>query len=437
MSNVAAQARETRSQPLELPEDEKDLPLRNDIRLLGRILGDTVREQEGAAVFEIVERIRQSSIRFHRDNEIGARRELEAILDSLTADQTLAIVRAYSYFSHLANIAEDQHHIRRNRAHVVAGSTPRAGTMANALKRAREAGIDAKSLRAFFDRALVSPVLTAHPTEVRRKSTLTRELEIAEIIDDRQRMQDNAQELEESEERLRRAILTLWRTNMLRQTKLKVLDEVANGLSYYDYTFFRELPRIYGALEDELARQTPPVKDKGLASFLKVGSWIGGDRDGNPFVTAEVLRETMRLQSATALRHYLDELHELGAELSVSGTLMRVSPALNELADRSTDRSAHRGDEPYRRAIGGIYSRLAATARELDQVVVSRRPLSEAPPYATAAEFARRSRHHRRLAGREWRRHPRARAAALAAPRRRLLRLPPGAAGHAPEFGRA
>jgi phosphoenolpyruvate carboxylase len=367
---------------------EEDARLRNDIRLLGRILGDTVREQEGAAVFEIVERIRQSSIRFHRDNEIGARRELEAILDSLTADQTLAIVRSFSYFSHLANIAEDQHHIRRNRAHVMAGSAPRVGTMANALRRAREAGIDAKSLRAFFDRALVSPVLTAHPTEVRRKSTLTRELEIAEIIDDRQRMQGNAQELEDSEERLRRAVLTLWRTNMLRQTKLKVLDEVANGLSYYDYTFFRELPRIYGALEDELASQTPPVKDKGLASFLKVGSWIGGDRDGNPFVTAEVLRETMRLQSASALRHYLDELHELGAELSVSGTLMRVSPALNELADRSTDRSTHRGDEPYRRAIGGIYSRLAATARDLDQVVSSRRPLSEAPPYRTAADLA-------------------------------------------------
>jgi phosphoenolpyruvate carboxylase len=385
-----AQARDARPS-IEAPaaqDDEKDLPLRNDIRLLGRILGDTVREQEGSAVFDIVERIRQSSIRFHRDNEVGARRELEAILDSLTADQTFAIVRAFSYFSHLANIAEDQHHIRRNRAHIVAGSAPRAGTMAHALKRAREAGIDAKALRAFFDGALVSPVLTAHPTEVRRKSTLTRELEIAGIIDERQRMQDNALELQVSEERLRRAILTLWRTNMLRQTKLKVIDEVANGLSYYDYTFFKELPHIFGSLEDELARMDPPIKDKGLASFLKVGSWIGGDRDGNPFVTAEVLRETLRLHSARALAHYLDELHELGAELSVSGTLMRVSPALKELAERSADRSANREDEPYRRAIGGIYSRLAATARDLDQTVALRRPLAEAPPYKAAAELA-------------------------------------------------
>ena len=381
-------ANRSRSNPTTEGQDaEKDAPLRDDIRLLGRILGDTVREQEGAGVFEIVERIRQASIRFHRDNEVGARRELEAILDSLTADQTLMIVRAFSYFSHLSNIAEDQHHIRRNRAHILEGSAPREGAMDHALKRAREAGIDATALRAFFDGALVSPVLTAHPTEVRRKSTLTRELEIAAILAERERMQGNPEELAESEERLRRAILTLWRTNMLRQTKLKVLDEVANGLSYYDYTFFGELPRIYAALEDDLARHGPPAAARGLASFLKVGSWIGGDRDGNPFVTAEVLKETMRLQSARALGHYLDELHELGGELSVSGTLMRVSPALAELADRATDHSAHRLDEPYRRAIGGIYSRLAATARDLDQVVVARHPLAEAPPYRAAAEL--------------------------------------------------
>ncbi|MBV8473796.1 MAG: phosphoenolpyruvate carboxylase, partial [Hyphomicrobiales bacterium] len=140
-------------------EAEKDAPLRADVRLLGRLLGDTVREQEGGEIYELVERIRQASIRFHRDNDIGARRELEATLDSLSNDQTLGIVRAFSYFSHLANIAEDQHHIRRNRAHVRMKSEPRPGAMAYALKRAAEAGIDAKALRAFFDAALVSPVL--------------------------------------------------------------------------------------------------------------------------------------------------------------------------------------------------------------------------------------------------------------------------------------
>ncbi len=165
---------------------EKDVPLREDIRLLGRILGDTVREQEGEEVFELVEQIRQASIRFHRDNEIGARRELEATLDSLNADQTLAITRAYSYFSHLANIAEDQHHIRRNRAHAIAGSAPRPGSLAYSFQRTREMGVEPKALTDFFDHALVSPVLTAHPTEVRRKSTLTRELEIAKLLDERE-----------------------------------------------------------------------------------------------------------------------------------------------------------------------------------------------------------------------------------------------------------
>ena len=344
--------------------------------------------RRGAEVFEIVERIRQASIRFHRDNEVSARRELEATLDSLDSAQTLSIVRAFSYFSHLANIAEDQHHIRRNRAHVRMKSEPRPGALPHAFKRAAEAGIDAAQLRAFFDHALISPVLTAHPTEVRRKSTLTRELEIARLIDARPALEGDDVELARNEEQLRRVILILWRTNMLRLTRLRVIDEVANGLSYYDYTFFGELPRIYCAIEDELARQAPADAGKRIASFLRVGSWIGGDRDGNPYVTAEVLSETMRLQSAAALSHYLEELHELGGELSMSDGLVPVSPALAALAERSTDTSSTRRDEPYRRAIAGIYSRLAKTSRELDHVIAARRPLTDAEPYLSAAEFA-------------------------------------------------
>src|SRR5208337_4039726 len=242
--------------------------------------------------------------RFHRDNEVGARRELEATLDSLDNNQTLSIVRAFSYFSHLANIAEDQHHIRRNRAHVRMKSEPRPGALAYAFKRAAEAGIDASTLRAFFDHALVSPVLTAHPTEVRRKSTLTRELEIAELLDERQRLEGDEVEIARLEEQLRRTVLILWRTSMLRQTRLKVIDEVANGLSYYDYTFFRELPRLYGAIEDALDALDGKRRGKPIPSFLKIGSWIGGDRDDNPYVTADVLNEAVRQQSARALSHY-------------------------------------------------------------------------------------------------------------------------------------
>ncbi len=374
--------------PLEDDDADKDRPLREDIRLLGRILGDTVREQEGEETFALVEQIRQASIRFHRHNEVGARRELEAILDSLSADQTLAIVRAFSYFSHLANIAEDQHHIRRNRAHVIAGSAPRPGSLGFAFERIRETGVEPATLNAFFDSALVSPVLTAHPTEVRRKSTLTRELEIAKLLDERDRAEGDPAALALNEERLRRAILILWRTSMLRQTRLKVIDEVANGLSYYDYTFFRELPRLYGAIEDELDALNGKRRNRPIPSFLRIGSWIGGDRDGNPFVTAGVLNEAVRLQSARALAHYLDELHGLGGELSLASSLAPVSADLTALADRAGDSSLTRSDEPYRRAITGMYSRLAKTARELDHVIALRQPIADAPAYESVDEFA-------------------------------------------------
>ncbi len=374
--------------PLEDDDADKDRTLRDDIRLLGRILGDTVREQEGEEIYSLVEQIRQASIRFHRHNEAGARRELEAILDSLNADQTLAIVRAFSYFSHLANIAEDQHHIRRNRAHAIAGSAPRPGSLAFAFHRTREMGVEPERLSAFFDSALVSPVLTAHPTEVRRKSTLTRELEIAELLDERDRAQGDAAELALNEEQLRRAVVILWRTNMLRQTRLKVIDEVANGLSYYDYTFFKQLPRLYGAIEDALDALDARRRGKPIPSFLRIGSWIGGDRDGNPFVTANVLNEAVRQQSARALAYYLDQLHELGGVLSLASSIVRVSADLNALADRAADPSLTRSDEPYRRAITGMYSRLAKTARELDHVVALRQPIADAPAYRSVDEFA-------------------------------------------------
>src|SRR5438270_939165 len=157
--------------------EDKDLPLREDIRLLGRILGDTVREQSGKAVFDTVENIRQNSVRFRRDEDVTARRDLEATLNSLKPKDALQIIRAFGFFSHLANIAEDQHHIRRTRAHALSASAPRDGTMAHALGRARCAGVPPQRLAAFFGGAMVMPVLTAHPTEVRRKSTIDREME--------------------------------------------------------------------------------------------------------------------------------------------------------------------------------------------------------------------------------------------------------------------
>jgi phosphoenolpyruvate carboxylase len=259
--------------------------------------------------------------------------------------------------------------------------------LSHTLARARKAGIAPAQLRAFFADALVSPVLTAHPTEVRRKSTLNREVEIARLLTERERVRLTPEEQAASDEALRRAVLTLWQTSLLRRTKLAVLDEVENGISYHVSTFLRELPRLYAALEDTLAALDPAWDDPEVPSFLRMGSWIGGDRDGNPFVTADVLRQASRRQSARALSFYLEELHELGGELSLGSLNVSVSEPLQALADRSPDRSTHRRDEPYRRAISGIYARLAATARALDHPEVLRHAVGEAPPYADATEL--------------------------------------------------
>jgi phosphoenolpyruvate carboxylase len=364
---------------------EADARLREEIRLLGRILGDTVRDQEGADVFDLVERIRQTSIRFHRDEDKTARRELELILDSMSTSQTVRIVRAFSYFSHLANIAEDQNNIRQMRVRSTAGGTPRPGTLPLTLAHARATGFSAADLRKFFSEALISPVLTAHPTEVRRKSTIDREMEIAALLDRRERVQLTPEERAASDEQLRREVLTLWQTNLLRRTKLTVLDEVANGLSFYDYTFLHEVPRLHCALEDRLNEGDSAGRGE-LASFLRMGSWIGGDRDGNPFVTAEVMRGTLRLQSSRVLRFYLEELHVLGSELSMAAHLADVSKDLRNLAERSPDKSPHRSGEPYRLAVSGIYARLTATALKLD-VGITRRPVGEAAAYADVGEF--------------------------------------------------
>jgi phosphoenolpyruvate carboxylase len=364
---------------------EEDARLRNDIRLLGRILGDTVRDQEGADAFDLVERIRQTSIRFHRDEDRLARRELESILDSMSISETVRIVRAFSYFSHLANIAEDQNNIRQMRARTGPGGAPRVSVLAQTLSHARAAGFGAADLRKFFKGAQVSPVLTAHPTEVRRKSTMDREMEIAALLDRRERVQLTPEEIEASDEQLRREVLTLWQTNLLRRTKLTVLDEVSNGLSFYGYTFLHEVPRLHCALEDRLNREDGGTQGD-LASFLLMGSWIGGDRDGNPFVTAEVMRGTLRLQSSRILSFYLEELHALGAELSIAAHLADVSDELRGLAERSPDTSPHRSGEPYRLAVSGIYARLTATAAKLE-VETTRRAVGKAEPYASVKEF--------------------------------------------------
>ncbi|MCG2595266.1 phosphoenolpyruvate carboxylase [Ramlibacter sp. XY19] len=366
---------------------DNERPLVDDIRLLGRILGDVIREQEGVPVFELVERIRKLSVAFRRDANQEADRALKSLLKSLSGDEAVRVIRAFTYFSHLANLAEDRHHIRRRQVHERAGDT-QEGSLEVALARLRWAGINARTVSQTLAHSYLSPVLTAHPTEVQRKSILDAERDIARLLTERDEIRARAQprdalaprELAANESQLRARVMQLWQTRLLRFTKLSVADEIETALSYYEATFLREIPKLYGQLEQELGQQ--PV-----ASFLRMGQWIGGDRDGNPNVSAQTLDYALRRQCEVALRYYLTELYWLGSELSQSAMLVEVSPAMKALAESSPDTNEHRQDEPYRRAITVMYSRLAATLKEYTGGDAARHVLAPRNPYPRAEDF--------------------------------------------------
>jgi phosphoenolpyruvate carboxylase len=361
---------------------DKDAPLREDIRRLGRLLGDTIRAQEGEAAFELVEKIRQLSVTYRRDADQSRKQELETVLNRLSHEDTIAVVRAFGYFSQLANIAEDLHHNRRRRAHQAARSGPQEGSLALALERVHAAGLRNNQLLEFFKRALMHPVLTAHPTEVQRKSVLDSQRAVARILTEQDRVALTPTEWEEREEELKRVILTLWQTSEIRSFRLRVIDEIENGLSYYQYTFLSQLPRLYANLEDTLS-----CARADLPAFFRIGSWIGGDRDGNPYVTHDVTRHAMERHSAVIFAHYLNETHVLGSELSLSVRMVHASQALKTLAEASPDRSASRSEEPYRRALTGIYGRLAATSAALGHMEADRKAIGAAQPYIVPSEF--------------------------------------------------
>nr|WP_279343691.1 phosphoenolpyruvate carboxylase [Variovorax terrae] len=358
-----------------------------DIRLLGRILGDVIREQEGVDAYELVEQIRKLSVAFRRDADQEADRALKKLLKGLSGDQTVSVIRAFTYFSHLANLAEDRHHIRRRAIHERAGDT-QEGSIEVALSRLRWAGITPKTIARTLEQSYVSPVLTAHPTEVQRKSILDAERDIAQLLTARDEIKAHAlpkdalapRELAANEAQIRARVMQLWQTRLLRFSKLTVADEIENALSYYEATFLREIPKLYADLERELGHH--PVH-----SFLRMGQWIGGDRDGNPNVSAQTLEYALGRQADVALRYYLTEVHYLGGELSLSARLVGVTPEMQALALRSPDTSEHRQDEPYRRALTGVYARLAATLKNLTGGDAARHAVAPQNPYASAGEF--------------------------------------------------
>ena len=356
--------------------------VRDDIRHLGRMLGDTVREQAGAEAFAAVESIRRAAVAFRRGPSGGASHSLEAELAALDIEHTLHVVRAFSYFLHFCNIAED---VDARRAAEASHADP---PLLAAMKETAARGTGRAAVVEWLARADVVPVLTAHPTEVQRQSVLGLERAIADALVERHRPHASRGAHEAAEAKLRRLVLTLWHTAMLRLVRLRVADEVENGLAFFRSTFLRAAPELVRAIESAVAGAYGAGAPPPANAVLRFGSWIGGDRDGNAFVDADTLAYAAQRHFEVAVEHYLAAVHRLGQELSLSSRLVTPSADLAALARRAADPSAFRQDEPYRQALVGVYARLAATARALADLRPPVPPATQAEPYTAPGELA-------------------------------------------------
>nr|WP_303704863.1 phosphoenolpyruvate carboxylase [Brevundimonas naejangsanensis] len=355
------------SQTSEFPHDR----LRDEVRLLGALLGEVIRDEGGQALYDRIEAVRKASVAYHRDPASDDASELERLLGELSLDQAIGLTHGFAAFSLLANVAEDRAGKRRAQAQAEAGE--RADTPEGVLKRLAEAGVDRGAVRDLLSRALISPVLTAHPSEVRRKSVIDRTAAVGELLDgcDRDGIACDPETLKAA---LRRQIVILWATRLTRASAPVVQDEIDIVVDWLRRIFLHVAPA-------QLAEWRRLLGAPDLAPFVRIGSWVGGDRDGNPNVDADTLRAAFRSQARAALGFYLEEVHALGAELSLSIDLTRVTPELAALAQGSGDASIQRADEPYRRALSQIYARLSAAYPALTGEPTPRPARFDAPPY--------------------------------------------------------
>ena len=368
--------------PAETTPDTADASA--DIRLLGRLIGDVLREQSGDDLFDLVERVRRSAVDARRDGTTPITELTEMLADAALDDQ-VHLIRAFGWLSLLANTAEDIHAERRRRYHQDRGAGARDGTLAATFDRLVGSDLDADAISNIVDEVHVTPVITAHPTEVRRQTVLGVVERVAGLLERRARAGGSPSELAEIDDALRLAVLTLWDTAMLRLSKLRVRDEINEALRYYRSSIFATVPRLQRDLETLCADRLGHRLDN--ATPITMGSWIGGDRDGNPFVTAPVLQLAVESQASLTYEHHLVELHRLSRELSMSLRLITPTPALMKLADRSADDSPFRADEPYRRAMRGIHARMWAMAATVLDEVPGPLPHADLAPYESPDEL--------------------------------------------------
>jgi phosphoenolpyruvate carboxylase len=366
--------------------------LQEDIRYLGRILGRVIAEQEGEGVFDLVEHARQQAFEVAREN--ASLEVLVELFRNIDPARATPVIRAFSHFALMANLAEDIHDDFNRERILDEGGVP-ASTLEATWEKFEAAGVSPADVEKVVSDALVAPVLTAHPTETRRRTVFDAQKKITELMLTRHQLQDaeptarTQERLDDIERSIRRRMTILWQTALIRQARPRIEDEIEVGLRYYHLSLLREIPALNRAVHDTLtSRFDVRFRDGGGSAIVRPGSWIGGDHDGNPFVTADTLDYASRRAAQTVLKYYSGELHALEHELSLSDRMTSVSVELVGLAARGRNDVPSRVDEPYRQAIHGIRGRiLATTAALIGEDAVEGVWHREHQPYASAAEF--------------------------------------------------
>lgn len=315
----------------------KEAPLRRDVRSLGILLGEVLREQAGDDLFAHVEALRQGTIR-RRDAELrgdeaeAAKHEVTALdlVHSLPVDRAVLLTRAFAFYFELINLAETNHRKRRRLALQLSAEPGRQrGSLAGTLRAMRKVGITAEEAMNWLRRILIVPVFTAHPTEVARRSVMFKRRRIGEFLAELDRIPMPEQNLARLEEQIRSEITSLWQTDEVRSHRPTVYDEIKMGLDYYDVSIFETLPNLYAEIAQALYQVYGlEIEAHNLPQMLRFGSWIGGDRDGNPFVTPEVTRDAIQLARGHLLLFYIGKLEQIIDLLTTSAQQIPVSDEL-------------------------------------------------------------------------------------------------------------
>lgn len=338
------------------------------IHLLGDVLGEVIAEQESQEIFQIEERIRGLSKERRAGKDVG--QALEEAVASLTVEQARAVAAAFTLYFDLVNLAEDHHrvHMLRKQARERYPG-PVHDSIADAVERLKEEGVSKEQLGELLKRLKIEFVLTAHPTEAKRRTVISKTQRISRLIDQLDDPNLLPRERDRLKENLRAVITALWLTERVRTVQPAVTDEVRTGLYYVDSVFWEILPRVYEELESALNRHYPGLKVDG--PWLSLASWIGGDRDGNPNVTAEITAETLRLHRGLAVEKHRASLQELARRLSLSGRQVPPHPELLEWIENHRPFPEHvayierrYAREPYRLALSLLAARLAEASQE-------------------------------------------------------------------------